>query len=215
MSPMRKRNTWILMLVVPVVFGLALLLQRVAPMEGWQSWLVRSLALSGYLLVFLAALSAASLPAMAKAFGRPFIGVHHVATIAGLAAMVAHPLTYAFAFGSLEPLVPRAESVYDFFLWAGRPALALFLVAAIAALLRLALKRSWRFFHLVVYLAFLLVTVHANLIGTSFAASPVFRVVSWAMAAVATVVFVRKRVQRLAARPAPAPRSPQAPQGRP
>lgn len=212
MSPMRKRNTWILVLVAPAAFGLALLVQRVAPMDGWQSWLVRGLALSGYLLVFLAVLSSASLAAMAKAFGRPFIGVHHVATVAGLAAMIAHPLGYALAFGSLEPLVPRAASVYDFFLWAGRPALALFLVAAIAALLRLALKKSWRFFHLVAYLAFLLATVHANLIGSSFAASPVIRVASWAMAAVATVVFVRKRVQRLAARPAPAPR---APSGRP
>jgi sulfoxide reductase heme-binding subunit YedZ len=205
MSPMRKRNTWVLVLMVPAVFGVALLVQRVAPVEGWQSWLVRGLALSGYLLVFLAAVSAASLPALAKAFGRPFIGVHHVATLAGFAAMLAHPLTYSLAFGSLEPLVPRADSLYDFLLWAGRPALALFIVAVVAALLRMAFKKGWRFFHLVVYLAFILVTIHANLIGTSFQ-SPVVRVVSWAMAAAATVVFVRRRLQRRkVARPAPAP----------
>jgi len=203
---MKKRNTWILVLVVPVVFGLSLLVQRVAPVGAWQSWLVRSLALTGYLLVFLAALTASSLPAMAKTFGRPFIAVHHVATVAGLAAMVAHPLSYAAAFGSLEPLVPRAESVYDFFLWAGRPALVLFIVAVAAGALRLAFRKSWRFFHLVVYLAFILVTVHANLIGTSFTASPVVRVASWIMAAAATAVFVHKRVvRRRAARPAAAP----------
>ena len=135
--------------------------------------LVRSLALSGYLLVFLAALSSASLPAMAKTFGRPFIAVHHVATIAGFVAMVAHPFAYAFAVGSLEIFVPRADSVVEFFRWGGRPALVLFLVAVVAALLRLAFKKGWRYFHLVVYLAFLLATVHANLIGSSFLASPV------------------------------------------
>jgi sulfoxide reductase heme-binding subunit YedZ len=102
--------------------------------------------------------------------------------------------------------VPRAASVYDFLLWAGRPALALFLVAVIAALLRMALKKGWRFFHLVVYLAFILVTVHANLIGTTFQANIAVRAVSWVAAAVVTGVFVRKRLQRrTAARPAPAP----------
>jgi len=205
MSPMQKRNTVLLLLVVPAVVGVSLLVQLISPVAIWQLVLVRSLALSGYLLVFLAALSSASLPAMAKTFGRPFVRVHHVATIAGFAAMLAHPFAYALSVGSLEIFIPRADSVEEFFRWGGRPALVLFIVAVVAALLRLAFKRSWRYFHLVVYLAFILVTVHANLIGTSFLASPVVRVVSWVMAAVATVVFVRKRIQRLAgARPAAA-----------
>ena len=205
MSPMRKRNTWLLLLVVPAVVGVALLVQLAAPPAGWQLVLVRSLALSGYLLVFLAAMSSTSLPALAKAFGRPFVRVHHVATIAGFVAMLAHPFAYALSVGSLQIFIPRAGSVEEFFRWGGRPALALFIVAVVAALLRLAFKKGWRSFHLAVYLGFLLVTVHANLIGSSFLASPVVRVVSWAMAAAATVVFVRKRIQRLgAARPAAA-----------
>jgi len=204
MSPMQKRNTVLLLLVVPAVVGVSLLVQLISPVAIWQLVLVRSLALSGYLLVFLAALSSASLPAMAKSFGRPFVRVHHVATIAGFAAMLAHPFAYALSVGSLEIFIPRADSVEEFFRWGGRPALVLFIVAVVAALLRLAFKRSWRYFHLVVYLAFILVTVHANLIGSSFLASPVVRVVSWAMAAAATVVFVRKRIQRRkVARPAP------------
>jgi sulfoxide reductase heme-binding subunit YedZ len=202
---MQRRNTGVLALVVPVVVGISLLVQLASPVEGWQHLLVRSLALSGYLLVFLAALSSASLPAMAKTFGRPFIGVHHVAAIAGFVAMFAHPFAYALSVGSLEIFVPRADSVVEFFRWGGRPALVLFLVAVVAALLRLAFKKRWRSFHLAVYLGFLLATVHANLIGTTFLASPVLRVVSWVMAAAATVVFVRKRIQRLgAARPAAA-----------
>jgi methionine sulfoxide reductase heme-binding subunit len=205
MSPMKRRNTWLLLLVVPVVVGISLLVQLVSPVDGWQYVLVRTLALSGYLLVFLAALSSASLPAMAKTFGRPFIAVHHVATIAGFIAMLAHPFAYALSVGSLKIFIPRADSAVEFFRWGGRPALFLFLVAVVAALLRLGSKRSWRYFHLVVYLAFILATVHANLIGSSFLTSPVVRVVSWAMAAAATVVFVRKRIQRLAAaRPAAA-----------
>jgi sulfoxide reductase heme-binding subunit YedZ len=205
MSPLKKRYTWVLVLVVPAVVGVSLLVQLVSPVAGWQFVLVRSLALSGYQLVFLAALSSASLPALAKTFGRPFVAVHHAATIAGFVAMLVHPFAYAFSVGSLEIFIPRADSVIEFFRWGGRPALFLFLVAVAAALLRRAFKRGWRYFHLVVYLAFILVTVHANLIGTSFIASPVVRVVSWAMAAAATVVFVRKRIQRLAAaRPAAA-----------
>src|SRR4030042_1815845 len=200
---MKRKHTWVLALVVPFVVGLSLLVQLVSPVAWWQIVLVRSLALSGYLLRFLAALSSASLPAMAKTFGRPFIAVHHVAAIAGFVAMLAHPFAYAFSVGSLEIFIPRADSVVEFFRWGGRPALFLFLVAVVAALLRLAFRKHWRSFHLAVYLGFLFATVHANLLGTSFLASPVVRVVSWAMAAAATVVFVRTRIQRLgAARPA-------------
>jgi methionine sulfoxide reductase heme-binding subunit len=208
MSPMQKRNTWLLVLLVPAVVGVSLLVQLAFPQEGWQFWLVRSFSLSGYLLVFLAVLSAASLPAMAKTFGRPFIGVHHVATVAGFVAMVAHPFAYSFAIGSLSPFVPSYGSLLEVFQWAGRPALALFAIAVLAALLRLAFKKGWRVFHIAAYLAFLLVTVHANLIGPSFQ-HPVMRVVSWVMAAAATVVFVRKRLmRRKAARPSAAPAAP-------
>lgn len=211
MSPLQKKNTWLLVLAVPAVIAAALLLQLAAPVPGWQYWLVRGLALSGYLFVFLASLTAANLPAMAKAFGRPFIGVHHVATIAAFAAMVAHPFAYALATGSLDHFVPRAASVYEFFLWAGRPALALFIVAVAAALLRLAFKKGWRFFHLAAYLAFLLATVHANLLGTTFQSIPAVRGVSWGLAVIATYVFVRKRIQRRkAARPAAPPATPAA-----
>jgi methionine sulfoxide reductase heme-binding subunit len=202
-----RKNTWLLVLPVPAVIGIALLVQLAFPVEGWQYWLVRSLSLSGYLLVFLAVLSSTSLPAMAKAFGRPFVGVHHVATIAGFVAMIAHPFAYSLAIvGSLSPFVPSFGSMLEVLRWAGRPALFLFIVAVVAALLRRAFKKGWRFFHLATYLAFLLVTVHANLVGTSFLASPVVRVVSWLMAATATVVFVRKRVRRRnAARPSAVP----------
>jgi hypothetical protein len=123
---MKKKNTLLLLLPVPAVVGVSLLVQLAFPQEGWQFWLVRGFSLSGYLLVFLAVLSAASLPAMAKTFGRPFIGVHHVATVAGFVAMVAHPFAYSFAIGSLSPFVPRYGSLLEVFQWAGRPALALF-----------------------------------------------------------------------------------------
>jgi sulfoxide reductase heme-binding subunit YedZ len=203
---MTKKNTWVLVLVVPIVVGISLLVQLASPVDGWQYVLVRSLAMSGYLLVFLAALSSASLPATAKAFGRPFVGVHHVAAIAGFTAMLAHPFAYALSAGSLEIFIPRADSVKEFFRWGGRPALFLFLVAVVAALLRLAFRKGWRSFHLAVYLGFLLATVHANLIGATFLESPVVRVVSWVMAAAVTVVFLRRRIQRLgASRPAMRP----------
>ena len=206
MSPMQKHNTWLLVLTVPAVVGVSLLVQLASPIEGWQYWLVRSLALSAYLFVFLAALSSASLPTVARTFGRPFVGVHHVATFAAFAAMVAHPFAYSLAVaGSLAPFVPRASSVLEFFQWAGRPALLLFIVAVIAGLLRLSFKKGWRYFHLVTYLAFILATVHANLLGTTLQI-PAVRVASWLMAAVATIVFVRKRLQRRKlSRPAAAP----------
>jgi len=177
MSPMQKRNTWLLLLVVPAVVGISLLVQLAAPVAGWQYWLVRSLALSGYLLVFLAAVSSTSLPGLAKAFGRPFVAVHHVATIAGFTAMLAHPSPTRFRSGRWRSSSP-ADSLEEFFRWGGRPALVLFIVAVVAALLRLAFKKGWRYFHLAVYLAFLLATVHANLIGSSFlGASPCGRLV--------------------------------------
>jgi methionine sulfoxide reductase heme-binding subunit len=192
---MQKRNTWLLALVAPLVVALSIAAQLQVPGHKWD-WLVRSFAVAGYLLIFLSILSSASLPALTRTFGRPFIKIHHAISIAGFALIAAHPLTYALAGATFAVFVPRADSVLDFLRWGGRPALFLVLVGVIAVLFRSRMKRSWRYFHWVLYLAFALGTVHSNLIGTSFVTSLGLRVVTWVLLAVATAVFFRRRLRR-------------------
>ena len=199
MNAMQKKNTVLLALLVPVTAGLALLAQLSAPGYGWD-WLVRSCALTGYLLIFLAIASSASLPTMTRLFGRPFIKVHHAASIAGVALVAAHPVAYALAGATFAVFVPRADSVEDFFRWGGRPALFFVIVALVAVALRSTVKRGWRAFHMAMYIAFALGTVHANLLGSSLTSSLPLRVVSWVLLAAATAVFVSRRLRRRGAR---------------
>lgn len=200
MNAMQKRNSWLLAMVAPLVVALSVLAQLQVPGHAWD-WLVRSFAVAGYLLIFLSILSSASLPRLTRTFGRPFMKIHHAVSIAGFALIAAHPLTYALAGAGFSVFVPRADSVEDFLRWGGRPALFLVLLGVVAVLLRGSMKRSWRYFHWLMYVAFALGTVHSNLIGTSFVSSLGLRIVSWVLLAAATAVFVGRRVRR-AARPA-------------
>ena len=155
--------------------------------------LARGLALLGYLGVFLATLSTAYLRELVKAFGRPFIKIHHVASVTGIVAITLHPLAVAVEYGS-QVLVPSLGSPSYMLAWAGRPAWVLLIIGVVVALLRTRLVKSWRIIHYVNYIAFLLGTVHANLLGGNFV-SAIPRILSIIMALVVIAVFVRKRVQ--------------------
>ena len=92
-------------------------------------------------------------------------------------------------------LYPDVSSLDAFLRLGGRPAWYLLGIAALAAVLRGRIKQSWRTLHYLNYVAFLLATVHAVLIGTDFI-SPAMKGVAIALALVAVGVFVSKRVRR-------------------
>jgi methionine sulfoxide reductase heme-binding subunit len=161
-----------------------------APIDG----IIRVGALLGYLMVFLAALSSNYMRELTRFFGRAFVKVHHVASVTALIALAIHATSVAWRSGTLATFVPQFGSVRQFFALGGRPAFWLIAITSLTALLRASIGKSWKTIHWLNYVAFLLGTIHAWLIGANFQHLGV-RIVSGLMAATLVVVFVLKRVE--------------------
>lgn len=194
--PSRKaKNTHYLFLGGLALLALVVLMVALQPRPAPIYWLIRSAALIGYLTIFLSILSSVYLIPLVRFFGRPFIKVHHVASITGLVAMLVHPIAIAWDSASLDVFVPRFDSLRVFLTLAGRVVWPLVGIAALAAWLRKPIGKNWRAIHYLNYLAFWLVTAHAILIGSSFQ--------GWAMRGLAIVlalitvaVLVKRRLPR-------------------
>ena len=192
---MKLKNTWAL--VAAIVFALLLSVAVVAldviatPISG----VLRVAALIGYQGVFLASLSSLYLVELTKYFGRRFVKVHHVVSVTALIALFLHGGLVAWQFGGVGVFLPTFRSLQSFLQFGGAPALWLISVASLAALFRATLRKQWRQIHWLNYLAFLLGTIHAQLLGTNFQHLLV-RIVSGAMAAALVGVFVTKRVRK-------------------
>jgi DMSO/TMAO reductase YedYZ heme-binding membrane subunit len=165
------------------------------PFGGPLGWGIRAAALVGYLAIFLAVVSSAYMRELFLLLGRPFVRVHHILSVTGLVLVTLHPLGVAVRSSDLGVFLPKFSSLYLFFSLGGRPAWYLIGLAILAAVYRKRIKKSWRGIHYLNYVAFILATVHAILIGTDFV-SPVMRAVAVVMALAVVWVFVQKRVQR-------------------
>jgi len=167
----------------------------VQPFGTLLDWVIRAAAMLGYLAVFVTAVTSAYMRELFQLLGRPFIRVHHVYSVAGLILITLHPLAAALRSSSLLVFLPDFSSFYQFFSLGGRPAWYLIGAASLAALYRAAIGQRWRLVHYLNYVAFLLATVHAILIGTDFV-SLVMKGIAVLMALVVGWVLVRKRIQR-------------------
>jgi DMSO/TMAO reductase YedYZ heme-binding membrane subunit len=156
-------------------------------------WVIRAAALLGYQFVFMSIISSAYMVQLVRRFGRPFVQMHHVLSVAGLIMVSLHPLAVALRAGTAKVFLPRFDSLRLFLELGGRPAWYFIVVAALVALWRRRLGSTWRVVHMLNYVAFLLATVHGNLIGTNFQ-NPVTRAVSALMVVAVVAVFVRKRI---------------------
>lgn len=156
-------------------------------------WLVRGAGMVGYVAIFVAILSSAYMRELYRLLGRPFLWGHHVVSISGLILIALHPLALAIETASAAVFVPKFDSWLVFLQLGGRPALYLIAAASLGALLRKSWRKGWRTIHMLNYVAFLLGTVHAVLIGTDLS-QPFLRLVPIAMALVAVGVFLRKRL---------------------
>jgi hypothetical protein len=178
-----------------IIFGAAamvVLLQLLQPDAPPISWVIRIAALMGYFCIFGAIVTSAYLRQVVRWFGRPFIKIHHILSIAGLSLVTIHPLAIAWQALSLRVFIPAVDSWYRFFAFGGRTAWYLLGIGALAAVLRGAIGKNWKLLHILNYLAFWLATVHGILIGTNVQTWPM-RVVFGAMALIVLGVFVQKR----------------------
>jgi hypothetical protein len=194
--PSRKaKNTHYLILGGLALLALVVIVVALQPRPSPIYWLIRGAALLGYLTIFLSILSSAYLVPLVRFFGRPFIKVHHVASITGLVAMMVHPIAIAIQVGSLSVFVPQFSSLRVFLTLAGRVVWPLVAIAAGAAWLRKPLGKNWRLIHYLNYLAFWLVTAHAILIGSNFQ-SWVMRGLAIALALITVAVLIVKRLPK-------------------
>lgn len=119
-----------------------------------------------------------------------FIKAHHNLARIGILLILVHPFTFVLQGRSIQIFSPISPTNI-FIALGGRPALYLFLVAAGIAIYRKK-YRSWRKVHYLSYLAFLLVSIHAPMIGADFRFN-IMRVLVLAMAVTVIAVFIDKR----------------------
>jgi hypothetical protein len=141
-----KASLWVYL--APAAAIVVLVLARVlftGPRDGL-STAVRGLALAGYGLLFLSIFSAGYLRELVRRFGRPFVTLHHLMSLSGLALVTAHFVAVA---GRGAPVRVRAaaNAGLAFLANGGRIALALIIVAALAAWARSRFKSAWRAVH--------------------------------------------------------------------
>jgi hypothetical protein len=154
---------------------------------------VRATALFSYTAVFLAILSTEYLREMRRLFGEPFLTVHHILAVAGLLLMSLHAVLFALLMRDIMVFLPRFDSLRVFLSLGGRPALYLFAIAALAAVIRGRIRHIWRVIHWLNYLAFALAFVHSWLIGTDVS-NPLLRPIWVVLAGIVLWVFIRKRL---------------------
>lgn len=191
----RDNRIWYLALIGVALLALTvtlLLLQGPAPTF---SLVIRGAALMGYMTIFLAILSSAYMRYLVRIFGRSFIKIHHILSVTGLALATLHPIAVAVAASSPSVFLPRFDSLRLFLQLGGRPAWFLLIAASLVALGRKAIGRNWLSIHFLNYVAFLLITVHALLIGTDFQGILV-KAVGVILALAAGAVFVRRRLEK-------------------
>lgn len=191
----KLKNAWVLWIIGLATAGITVLAELTTPVVSPLTAAIRASALTGYQLVFWAILSSAYVPQLVRFFGRPFVKIHHLASITGLVFITLHPILVAVDSRSAGVFLPRFDSVQVFLQLGGRPAWYLIAVAVAAAFLRQRLGGGWRAVHALNYLAFALATAHANLLGGNFQ-SPALRVGSWLLAGTMLGVFVWKRVRQ-------------------
>ena len=80
----RPNRSWYLVLVGVVALIVVGGLISLRPYGRPLNWGIRGAALLGYLFIFFAIVSSAYMRRLVRIFGRPFIKVHHVASITGL-----------------------------------------------------------------------------------------------------------------------------------
>jgi predicted ferric reductase len=165
---LKREGAVFLLGITALAVIIALLFLSSAGEEELAHLAVRFFGLYGYLFLSVATLTTPFLREVTQAFGKPFLKVHHVFSILGIAFITLHPVFNAIERLSLSVFVPRFDSWNIFWLLAGRPAFIILYVAVLAAILRTKAPKYWRAFHALMYVVLLFGIVHANLIGDDF-----------------------------------------------
>ena len=188
MAKRQPKNSWILVLgafvLILIVASTVALDQITLPVYGF----IRAAAVLGYLCIFLAVLSSNYMRELTNYFGRPFIRVHHIASLTALAALIVHAVTVAWTWKMPTVFIPSVNTPQALAFW-------LLAIAALVAMFRKVIGKHWKVIHWVNYLVFLMGTLHAQTMGANFQHLGV-RILSILMALVVVFLFVWKRTAK-------------------
>jgi predicted ferric reductase len=149
------------------LYVLILVLIFLEPIKDGLDFIIRFGALMGFTSMFVATIMTPFMVQLYKIFGKPFIKIHHLYSIAGLVLITLHPVAFAISKLDITIFVPVFYPWYDFWSLGGRVALILIYLAVIGVLLRKKVK-NWRLIHILNYIALFLAYIHGVLIGTDF-----------------------------------------------
>src|SRR5690606_14431483 len=117
-------------------FGILLLVSALVVLrtEGTLlQWIIRDLALLGYIAVFFAIISSYYKREIVTIFGRGFVDAHHILTLIGGALLTLHPIGVAVVELNPAVFIPVLWPLYDLFRYGGRLAWYIFAGAALSA----------------------------------------------------------------------------------
>lgn len=187
------KKEFFILILIGIIFIAVLLLQVFSFPSNTFNFFIRLFALWGYICLAIAAMMTPFLKEIYKMLGRPFLKVHHIFAFSGLALITLHPAFIAIQGRTLAVFIPQFASWYDFWLFAGRPALIILYLALISVLFRRKFK-PWRIIHALMYLMLTFGFVHAVLIGTDF--DNIGILIIYSILFTGTIAsFVAKRVQ--------------------
>ncbi len=156
---------------------------------------IRLAALLGALFILSAAIISAFSLRIARKLKRPFTIIHHPLAFTGTLLIVTHPILVALQFNNNRILIPNFTSWRAFWTMAGCPALILFFLAIIAALLMRRIPRYWRWGHWLMYPAVLMAGIHGLRMGQDMHNLPL-AVLLGTLLVIALLVFFYKRFKK-------------------
>jgi DMSO/TMAO reductase YedYZ heme-binding membrane subunit len=162
--------------------------------------LMRLGGLYGYFGICVSTMMTPYLKEITQTFGKKFIEVHHVTAVIGVACITLHPVIYAIQNLNLAVFLPVVSSWLDFWTMAGPPALMLLYVSLVAVILRMRIIKYWRYVHALMYVVLTFGIIHADMIQSDFAQSPILLALYNIFYVAVVFTFVLKRRERYLAR---------------
>jgi predicted ferric reductase len=157
------KTGYILSGAILLLFAVVNALALSTPSDSPAGLAVRLCALNGYLALAIAAIMTPFLLPVARAFGRPFLRVHHSVSWFAIALITLHPV--AIGIMRANPLVFIPSATAPLMINLGRVALILLYIGLVGSLLRTRVKQ-WRYLHVLMYLVLFIGIIHANSLGT-------------------------------------------------
>ena len=190
-------NAMLRTLVYAVILLLYLIPVLVVFLHGFDDFFEffrRIAGLIGIISLFFAIILSSLVKQSKVIFGATYLKVHHLFSITGLILVTLHPIIMAIDFGTSRIFIPNFSSWNAFLANAARPALYLIYIATIAVILRKNIKKYWRFFHSLLYPAFIFGAIHGMRQGSDLRNISLYTLFVIMITAV-IVNFIYKRYQ--------------------